>query len=171
MDNSVATATYCPLHKDLKSLADERQARRPAPGKTTTTRHRAKRTARPGRIGHGSATNQMVNPCGELACASLPRPKHGVVAPNLGDDSGRHEDLWNHRATPSFGWELPPRDNGEKNTEKPVGLLINFNVRQLTEGIKRFRIGMQRFPLNLSCERKTICNMLFGNWLWQQIRS
>ena len=23
----------------------------------------------------------------------------------------------------------------------------------------------QRFPLNLSCERKTICNMLFGNWL------
>ena len=30
----------------------------------------------------------------------------------------------------------------QKNTEKPVGLLINFNVRQLTEGIKRFRIGM-----------------------------
>ena len=29
----------------------------------------------------------------------------------------------------------------------------------------------QRFPLNLSCERKTICNMLFGNWLWQQTRS
>ena len=24
---------------------------------------------------------------------------------------------------------------------------------------------LQRFPLNLSCERKTICNMLFGNWL------
>ena len=30
---------------------------------------------------------------------------------------------------------------------------------------------LQRFPLNLSCERKTICNMLFGNWLWQQTRS
>ena len=29
----------------------------------------------------------------------------------------------------------------------------------------------QRFPLNLSCERKTICNMLFTNWLWQQTRS
>lgn len=29
----------------------------------------------------------------------------------------------------------------------------------------------QRFLLNLSCERKTICNMLFGNWLWQQTRS
>jgi hypothetical protein len=27
----------------------------------STTRHRAKRTARPGRIGHGSATDQMVN--------------------------------------------------------------------------------------------------------------
>jgi len=27
----------------------------------TTTRHRAKRTTRPGRIGHGSATDQMVN--------------------------------------------------------------------------------------------------------------
>ena len=75
----------------------------------------------------------MVNLCGELACASLPRPKHGVMAANLGDDSGRHEYLWNHR-------EL--RDHGEKNTEKPVGLLINFNVRQLTEGIKRFRIGI-----------------------------
>ncbi len=86
-----------------------------------------------GWIGHGSATDQMVNLCGELACAGLPRPKHGVVAPdlpgisanagengprpvrrptnpgmlapkngravapNLGDDSGRHEDLWNHR--------------------------------------------------------------------------
>ena len=34
----------------------------------------------------------MVNLCGELFRASLPRPKHGVVAPNLGDDSGRHED-------------------------------------------------------------------------------
>ena len=31
--------------------------------------------------------------------------------------------------------------------------------------------GAQRFLLNLSCERKTICNMLFGNWLWQQTRS
>jgi hypothetical protein len=72
----------------------------------------------------------MVNLCGELFCASLPRPKHGVVAPNLGDDSGRHEDLWNHR------------EHREKNTEKPVGLLINFNVRQLKEGNKRFRIGM-----------------------------
>src|SRR5208337_4484056 len=30
---------------------------------------------------------------------------------------------------------------------------------------------VQQFPLNLSCERKTICNMLFGNWLWQQTRS
>jgi hypothetical protein len=30
---------------------------------------------------------------------------------------------------------------------------------------------LQRFPLNLSCERKTICNMLFGNWLWQLTRS
>jgi len=29
---------------------------------------------------------------------------------------------------------------------------------------------IQQFPLNLSCERKTICNMLFGNWLWQQTR-
>jgi len=58
----------------------------------STTRHRAKRTARPGRIGHGSATDQMVNLCGDLFGASLPRPKHGVVAPNLGDDSGRHED-------------------------------------------------------------------------------
>src|SRR5208283_614732 len=46
----------------------------------------------PGRIGRGSATDQMVNLCGELFGASLPRPKHGVVAPNLGDDSGRHED-------------------------------------------------------------------------------
>ncbi len=72
----------------------------------------------------------MINLCGELVCAGLPRSKHGVVAPNLGDDSGRYEDLWNHR------------DHGEKNTEKPVGLLINFNVRQLTEGIKRFRIGI-----------------------------
>ena len=34
--------------------------------------------------------------CDELVCASLPRPKHGVVAPNLGDDSGRQED---HRTT------------------------------------------------------------------------
>ena len=25
----------------------------------------------------------------------------------------------------------------------------------------------QQFPLNLSCEKKTICNILFGNWLWQ----
>src|SRR5208337_4534356 len=56
------------------------------------TRHRAKRTARPGRIGHGSATGQMVNLCGKLFCAGLPRRKHGVVAPNLGDDSGRHKD-------------------------------------------------------------------------------
>src|SRR5208337_4641125 len=31
--------------------------------------------------------------------------------------------------------------------------------------------GHQRFLLNLSCERKTICNMLFGNWLWKQTRS
>jgi hypothetical protein len=30
---------------------------------------------------------------------------------------------------------------------------------------------VQRFPLNLSCERKTICNMLFTNLLWQQTRS
>ncbi len=30
---------------------------------------------------------------------------------------------------------------------------------------------LQQFPLNLSCEKKTICNILFGNWLWQQPRS
>jgi len=33
----------------------------------------------------------MVNLCGDLFGAGLPRPKHGVVAPNRGDDSGRHE--------------------------------------------------------------------------------
>ena len=32
-------------------------------------------------------------------------------------------------------------------------------------------LNRQRFLLILSCERKTICNMLFGNWLWQQTRS
>jgi hypothetical protein len=34
----------------------------------------------------------MVNLCGELFSVGLPRPKHGVVVPNLGDDSGRQED-------------------------------------------------------------------------------
>jgi len=29
----------------------------------------------------------------------------------------------------------------------------------------------QQFPLNLSCEKKTTCNILFGNRLWQQPRS
>ena len=38
------------------------------------------------------------------------------------------------------------------------------------EGADRF-IESQQFPLNLSCEKKTICNILFGNWLWQQPRS
>jgi Cyclic nucleotide-binding domain len=33
------------------------------------------------------------------------------------------------------------------------------------------KVFQQRIPLNLSCERKTICNILFGNWLWQQPRS
>jgi len=78
----------------------------------------------------------MVNLCGKLFCAGLPRRKHGVVAPNLGDDSGRHED----HGTTERPFGCP--EITEINTEKPVGLLINLNVRQLTEGIKRFRIGM-----------------------------
>src|SRR5208282_6154329 len=140
MDNSVATATYCPLHKDLKSLADERQARRPAPGKTTTTRHRAKRTARPGRIGHGSATDQMVNLCGELFCASLPRPKHGVVAPNLGDDSGRHEDHGTTEITerktrrnPKEG-TMMEEDQSDRITERIIGAAIEVH-RALGPGL------------------------------------
>ena len=45
-------------------------------------------------------------------------------------------------------------------------------LRKLVEEARRVNEGRdQRFPLNLSCERKTICNMLFGNWLWQQTRS
>jgi len=40
-----------------------------------------------------------------------------------------------------------------------------------TAALRPHPLPVQRFPLNLSCERKTICNMLFGNWLWQQTRS
>src|SRR5208337_798580 len=59
----------------------------------STIRHRAKSTAGTGRIGHGSATHQTANLCGKLHCASLPRPRGRAGALNLGDDSGRHEDL------------------------------------------------------------------------------
>jgi hypothetical protein len=113
----------------------------------------------------------MVNLCGELVCASLPRPQHEVVAPNLGDDSGKHEDHGTTESTeiterrtrrnPKEG-TMMEEDQINRITERiigaaiheaqilsylklsgcPVGLQINFNVRQLTEGIKRFRIGM-----------------------------
>ena len=62
-------------------------------GKCSTIRHRAKSTAGTGRIGHGSATHQTANLCGKLHSASPPRLQGRTGAPNLGDDSGRHEDL------------------------------------------------------------------------------
>ena len=49
----------------------------------------------------------------------------------------------------------------------------NFAVSALagpTHDVGR-HLRSQPIPLNLSCERKTICNILFGNWLWQQPRS
>jgi hypothetical protein len=94
------------------------------------------------------------------------------VAPNLGDDSGRHEDHGTTententeiterktRRNPKEG-NMIEEDLMNRITERiigaaihdaqilsylklsgcPVGLQINFNVRQLTEGIKRFRI-------------------------------
>src|SRR5208337_451236 len=45
------------------------------------------------------------------------------------------------------------------------------NARRRRAGFGKMSAESQRFPLNLSCERKTICNMLFGNLLWQQTRS
>jgi len=99
------------------------------------------------------------------------------VAPNLGDDSERHEDHGTTdnteiterrtRRNPQEG-TMMEEDQINRITERiigaaievyralgpheaqilsypklsgcSVGLLINFNVRQLTEGIKRFRI-------------------------------
>src|SRR5208283_3879709 len=55
----------------------------------------------------------MINLCGELVCAGLPRSKHGVVAPNLGDDSGRYED---HGTT-----ENPAQPSRNPLTYEPVG--------------------------------------------------
>src|SRR5271157_4731244 len=34
----------------------------------------------------------MADPCGEPSSTSLPRPQNTAGAPNLGDDSARHED-------------------------------------------------------------------------------
>src|SRR5208337_3750245 len=103
--------------------------KRPRPNSNrfvSTTRHRAKSTAGTGRIGHGSATHQTANLCDKLNCASLPRPQGRAGALNLGDDSGRHEDLWNHGEH---------RDHGEKNTEKRNTTEENeINVRQVDPG-------------------------------------
>ena len=46
--------------------------------------------------------------------------------------------------------------------------LSKSRVREGSLRITHYRL---RFPLNLSCVRKTIRNMLFGNLLWQQTRS
>ncbi len=63
-----------------------------------TLKRKNQRIDRPGRIGHGCATQQMADLCGEPTTASLPRTQNCAGAPNLGDDSGRHED---HRTTES----------------------------------------------------------------------
>src|SRR5208282_1939036 len=109
----------------------------------------------------------MVNLCGKLFCAGLPRRKHGVVAPNLGDDSGRHED---HGTTENTEiTERKTRRNPKKRNHDGRGsdqqdhrenhwaaievhralgprLLESTDhaclAHELTEGIKRFRIGM-----------------------------
>ena len=88
------------LHRENRSLTVHGK---PSPGwhpvvqsnrsLITTTRHKAKGTAGTGRIGHGSATYQTANLCGKLNRASLPRPQGRAGAPNLGDDSGKYEDL------------------------------------------------------------------------------
>ena len=51
-------------------------------------------------------------------------------------------------------WNLHPFRAGHRKDQTPYGLL----------GLKLPALSFwQRFPLNLSCERKTICNMLFDN--------
>ena len=72
----------------------------------------------------------------------LPRPWGRAGALNLGDDSGRHEDLWNHGATPSFGWKSLERSRREEYARKNTTEENEINVRQLTRGIKRSWIGM-----------------------------
>jgi len=51
---------------------------------------------------------------------------------------------------------------GEKQCERLICLI---QVDRAHDAAIAAWINGQRFPLNLSCERKTICNMLFGNWL------
>ena len=85
--------TTFPLWQEVGGPFRPTVERRRAGGKLSTTRYRAKSTAGTGRIGHGSATHRTANLCGKLNCASLPRPQGRAGALNLGDDSGRHEDL------------------------------------------------------------------------------
>src|SRR5271166_6062053 len=83
-----------PGHVDLwRHRMWQRGKREQCSGKCSTIRHRAKSTAGTGRIGHGSATHQTANLCGKRNGASLPRPQGRAGALNLGDDSGRNEDL------------------------------------------------------------------------------
>jgi len=82
----------------------------------------------------------MVNLCGELFCASLPRPKHGVVAPNLGDDSGRHEDHGTTEITERKTRRNPKEgtmmevDQSNRITERILGAAIEVH-RALGPGL------------------------------------
>ena len=51
-----------------------------------------------------------------------------------------------------------------------VARLVGMTEKHVRKWTTRY-LKSQQFPLNLSCEKKTICNILFGNWLWQQPRS
>ena len=116
----------------------QRGKREQCSGKCSTIRHRAKSTAGTGRIGHGSATRQTANLCGKLHCASPPRLQGRTGAPNLGDDSGRHEDLGTTERP--FGCpEITERRIPRRET-RPRGM--RSTSVKLTQGIKRSWIGM-----------------------------
>ena len=73
----------------------------------------------------GNATDQMVNLCGELALEAFPDRSTGSWHQT---SEMIQEDM---KIDPTTELPFPgcPRSLREKKTEKPVGLLINFNVR------------------------------------------
>ena len=87
----------------------------------------------------------------------------------------KHSDQQPTSKRSRCSWTLQPPATSRRLRgpvpEAPWEWLRAMTSTAFEDVIPTVPMSPQQFPLNLSCERKTICNMLFGNWLWQQTRS
>src|SRR5208283_2436982 len=109
-------------------------------------------------------------------CSVSRRQYRAVGAPQSGHPQRLVGSSWFSKSRrPCWpGGRLPSPSGKRTSTTVRVSVPIRFSERP--PGLRRIfspftRPLSQQFPLNLSCEKKTICNILFGNWLWQQPRS